>query len=338
MHEIDLSKYKVRTDLALESLEQENINSNNIKKYDDVVVTTIQVDESLSKRLNKKIGTYITIEFDDVTDTNNKKHVEKIFSMYLKKLLKKEKIKDDASCLIIGLGNINSTPDSLGPKVIKNVLVTNHLFMYGEVEEGFRKVFSITPGVTGQTGIETSELIKGIIDKVKPDFVVAIDSLASGSITRVNKTIQITNTGIHPGSGIGNHRKEISFETLNIPVIALGVPTVVDAVTIVSDTIHYMYDYFAYTKTTINKPSTKLSVSTPNYLNKNLHIDDSTKKQLFGMIGSLDEEEIRRLMLEVLTPIGYNLMVTPKEIDFIIDKLSDLISNGINVALHKKIK
>ena len=91
MHEIDLSKYKVRTDLALESLEQENINSNNIKKYDDVVVTTIQVDESLSKKLNKKIGTYITIEFDDVTDTNNKKHVEKIFSMYLKKLLKKQK-------------------------------------------------------------------------------------------------------------------------------------------------------------------------------------------------------------------------------------------------------
>ena len=318
-HEINLSNYKIRTDLAIESLEQESINVDNVKKYDDVSVTYVNVDQNLSKKLNKKIGTYITIEFDDVTDYNNRKKVEKIFSKNLKSLLKKEKINENASCLVIGLGNNKSTPDSLGPKSINDILVTNHLFLYGEVEEGFRKVFAISPGVTGQTGIETSDLIKGIIDVIKPDFVIAIDALASSSITRVNKTIQITNTGIHPGSGIGNKRKEISKETIGLPVIALGVPTVVDAVTIVSDTIHYMYEHVTYTKMNMDKPSTKLAIGTPNLLEKDIQVSDSDKKNIFGAVGNLNENETKQLIEEVLTPIGYNLMVTPKEVDFVIE-------------------
>ncbi|MBQ9181312.1 MAG: GPR endopeptidase [Bacilli bacterium] len=337
-HEINLSNYKIRTDLAIESLEQESINVDNVKKYDDVSVTYVNVDQNLSKKLNKKIGTYITIEFDDVTDYNNRKKVEKIFSKNLKSLLKKEKINENASCLVIGLGNNKSTPDSLGPKSINDILVTNHLFLYGEVEEGFRKVFAISPGVTGQTGIETSDLIKGIIDVIKPDFVIAIDALASSSITRVNKTIQITNTGIHPGSGIGNKRKEISKETIGLPVIALGVPTVVDAVTIVSDTIHYMYEHVTYTKMNMDKPSTKLAIGTPNLLEKDIQVSDSDKKNIFGAVGNLNENETKQLIEEVLTPIGYNLMVTPKEVDFVIECLSSLIAGGINLALHKKIK
>ena len=337
-HEINLSNYKIRTDLAIESLEQESINVDNVKKYDDVSVTYVNVDQNLSKKLNKKIGTYITIEFDDVTDYNNRKKVEKIFSKNLKSLLKKEKINENASCLVIGLGNNKSTPDSLGPKSINDILVTNHLFLYGEVEEGFRKVFAISPGVTGQTGIETSDLIKGIIDVIKPDFVIAIDALASSSITRVNKTIQITNTGIHPGSGIGNKRKEISKETIGLPVIALGVPTVVDAVTIVSDTIHYMYEHVTYTKMNMDKPSTKLAIGTPNLLEKDIQVSDSDKKNIFGAVGNLNEIETKQLIEEVLTPIGYNLMVTPKEVDFVIECLSSLIAGGINLALHKKIK
>lgn len=337
-HEINLSNYKIRTDLAIESLEQESINVDNVKKYDDVSVTYVNVDQNLSKKLNKKIGTYITIEFDDVTDYNNRKKVEKIFSKNLKSLLKKEKINENASCLVIGLGNNKSTPDSLGPKSINDILVTNHLFLYGEVEEGFRKVFAISPGVTGQTGIETSDLIKGIIDVIKPDFVIAIDALASSSITRVNKTIQITNTGIHPGSGIGNKRKEISKETIGLPVVALGVPTVVDAVTIVSDTIHYMYEHVTYTKMNMDKPSTKLAIGTPNLLEKDIQVSDSDKKNIFGAVGNLNEIETKQLIEEVLTPIGYNLMVTPKEVDFVIECLSSLIAGGINLALHKKIK
>ena len=196
---------------------------------------------------------------------------------------------------------------------------------------------AINPGVMGTTGIETSDIIASIIDKIKPDFVIVIDALASQSIERVNKTIQMTDTGIHPGSGVGNSRKEISKEVLGIPVIAIGVPTTVDAVTIVSDTINYMYKHFSYTKENINNPSNKLMISSPNYLKKNIRINKKDKSKLLGMIGNLDEQETRQLIYEVLSPVGYNLMVTPKEIDFLIDKLSYIIGEGINKSLHKNI-
>ena len=216
-------------------------------------------------------------------------------------------------------------------------MVTNHLFLYGDVEKGFRKVSAISPGVMGQTGIETSDLIKGIISSIDTDFVIVVDALASQSIERVNKTIQMTDTGIHPGSGIGNKRKEISSDTLKKPVIAIGVPTVVDAVTIVSDTINYMYKHYSYTKDNINKPSNRLITGGVNYLKKDVSVDNNLKQELFGVIGNLNDDEVKQLIFEVLSPIGYNLMVTPKEIDFEIEKLSDIIGNGINRALHNKV-
>ena len=144
---------------------------------------------------------------------------------------------------IIGLGNINSTPDALGPKTIDNLVITRHLHLLNLLEEGFRVVSSITPGVMANTGMETSEVISEIIKLIKPKFVIVIDSLASSSINRLNKTIQITDTGIHPGSGIGNNRKEISEKLFNIPIIAIGIPTVVDSSVLVNDTINYFYEY-----------------------------------------------------------------------------------------------
>ena len=152
----------------------------------------------------------------------------------------------------------------------------------------------------------------------------------------INKTIQITDTGIHPGSGIGNKRKEISKDTLGIPVIAVGIPTVVDAASIVSDTIKYMYKNFAYTKANYDNPAEKLKFQT-NYLKKNIDILEADKKNLFGLVGNLTDEEVKTFIYEILNPIGYNLMVTPKEEDFIVEKLSLLIGEGINKALHKKV-
>ena len=178
---------------------------------------------------------------------------------------------------------------------------------------------------------------KRIVDTSNPSFLIVIDALASSSVERVNKTIQITNTGIHPGSGVGNSRKEISFETIHKPVVAIGVPTVVDAVTIVSDTINYMYKHFSYTKKYIKNPASRLAIGSSNYLKKGIEIDNNDKENLFGLVGKLDDESIRLLIAEVLSPIGYNLMVTPKEVDFIIEKLSSIISSGINHALHKNI-
>ncbi len=339
MHEIDLSKYQLRTDLAIDIVEKNKFEGikTNIENYGNIKVTNVYVEDIGSKKIGKKTGNYITIEFKDLTDYNNAEKIKEVFSNKLRELLKKLSISEDSSCLIIGLGNDKSTPDALGPLTINNILVTNHLFMYANVEKGFRKVSAISPGVMGQTGIETSDIINSIIKSIDVDFIIVVDSLASKSVERVNKTIQMTDTGIHPGSGIGNKRKEISKQTIGIEVISIGVPTVVDAVTIVSDTINYMYKHFSYTKENINKPSNKLVGGGINYLKKDVKVDEKLKNELFGVIGKLDDNEIRQLIFEVLTPIGYNLMVTPKEVDFEIEKLSNIIGNGINRALHKNV-
>ena len=333
-HEIDLSKYQIRTDLAIESIEGiDGIITDEIVK-ENVKITRVIIDEKASRIIEKKSGNYITIEFDDITDSVNYDNVKKVFSDELNKLLNMLNISFYDSCLIVGLGNSKSTPDSLGPLVVSNILVTNHLYKLGELSPEYRRVSVLIPGVMGQTGLETSDVILSVVKQFKPSFIIAIDALASQSIERVNKTIQMTDTGIHPGSGIGNSRKEINYQTLGIPCIAIGVPTVVDAITIVSDTINYMHKHYSYSKQNINNPSNKLMIGIPNYLKENVKVNKKDKETLLGIVGTLKEEEIRQLLFEVLTPIGYNMMVTPKEVDFLIEKLSSLIGNGINETLH----
>lgn len=333
-HSVDLSKYQLRTDLAIESIKNiKNISEEKIEE--NIKITKVIVDEKISKIISKKEGNYITIEFDDVTDSENYSKVKKVFIRELNELLNKLKLSKSKSCLIIGLGNSKSTPDSLGPLTISNIIVTNHLYELKELSDEYRRVSVLIPGVMGQTGLETSDVIASIVNKFKPNFLVVIDALASQSIERVNKTIQITDTGIHPGSGIGNSRKEISYETLNIPCIAIGVPTVVDAITIVSDTIKYMHKHYTYSKLNINNPSRKLMVNQPNYLKEKIELNKKDKETLLGIVGTLEESEIKQLLFEVLSPIGYNMMVTPKEVDFLIEKLSNLIGEGLNETLHK---
>ena len=242
------------------------------------------------------------------------------------------------SCLVVGLGNVKSTPDSLGPKVIDNILVTRYLFTEGiSVDSGFSNVSAISPGVSGSTGIESLDIILGIIEKIKPDFLIVIDALASSSIDRINKTIQMTDTGIHPGSGVGNKRSEISFDTVGIPVIAIGIPTVIDGVTIVNDTINYMIKKFSYSKSTIDSASEKLAINR-NYLNHEENLSYEEKKNLLGVLGTLNEDDKKKLIFEVLSPINYNLMVTVKEIDFVLEKLVEVLSNSINKVLHPNYK
>lgn len=335
-HEIDLKKYQIRTDLAIETIE----NNNDLKgvkqdiySINDIKVTNVKLEND--NNLYKKAGNYITIEFNDITDSDNRKNVEKVLKSEIKKILNIMNIKNTDSCLIIGLGNDKSTPDSLGPLTINNILVTNHLYLLHQLDSSFRRVSAINPGVTGQTGIETCDIILSIVNSIKPDFIITIDALASQSIDRVNKTIQMTDTGIHPGSGIGNKRKEISIDTIGIPVLSIGVPTVVDASVIVSDTINYMYKHYAFNKKYINNPKSKLTFNNVNYLNKKIDISKEDKTNLLGMIGMLNDNEVKELIYEVLTPIGYNLMVTPKEVDFVMEKLSLVISNSLNNSLHK---
>ncbi len=338
-HSIDLKNYSVRTDIIIDTIDtsKENIGiMHKTSKYGDIVVDDVIIDEKGEAISNKSKGIYKTITFKDVTDKDNFKKVESVFIDCFKDLMKRLQIKDDATCLIIGLGNEKSTPDSLGPKVVDNILVTKYLFDLGEVEEGYRNTSSFKPSVTGVTGIETKKLIEGIVNVTKPDFLIIIDALASSSIDRVNKTIQMTDAGILPGSGVGNSREGINKDTFSIPVIAIGVPTIVDAVTIVSDTFKYMLKQFSYKLDNLDNNKLKfVDEMHQNYLETKDELTSEEKEKLLGIVGSLDEYSMKKLLLEVLSPIDYNLMVTPKEIDFVIDKISLLIGNTINKVLHK---
>ncbi|MBE6139098.1 MAG: GPR endopeptidase [Firmicutes bacterium] len=330
--EIDLSKFQIRTDLAIDYVEEKSKLKGVKHKteiIDNIKVTNVEL-ESINA-LNKKKGKYITLEFEDVTDYNNREKVTSTLTTVLKNILKLDK---GSFGLVVGLGNDKSTPDSLGPLVVNNIIVTNHLYILNELSDGYKRLAAINPGVMGETGIETSDIIESVVKKIKPSYLIVIDSLASKSIERLNKTIQITDTGIHPGSGIGNKRKEISYETLGIPVIAIGVPTVVDATVIVSDTINFIYKNYAFNKEYMNNPKSKLTFNNVNYLKKELKENKKDKQELLGLVGTLDEQELQMLLYEVLNPIGYNLMVTPKEIDFVIQMLSNVISNSINNSIH----
>lgn len=335
-NEIDLNKYQIRTDLIVELISdnKEKINTK-MRNYNDITVEEVNIDENTSKLFNKKIGKYVTISFNDATDSNNIKEIGKVFAKELELMMKDLHIIKNSSCLIVGLGNIKSTPDSLGPKVVENVIVTRHLFTLNEnVSSNFMNTSIFIPGVMGSTGLETSDVILGVVEKTKPDFLIVIDALRASSISRINKTIQLTDTGVSPGSGIGNNRKEISKDTINCPVIGIGVPTVVDSVVLVSDTINYLFKKFNYNLNNIDNLADKFKPSI-NYLkNNDQELSEENKRNLLGIIGNLTEEEIKSLISEVLTPIGYNMMVTPKEVDFVIEKLATIISRGINTSLH----
>ena len=247
------------TDLILE---QNSIKNNTIFKYKNINITRTSYYKS----------NYSTIYFEDISDIINFKTIEEVLIKELNDYLN---LNDNDIFLIIGLGNPNSTPDSLGPKTIDNILATSHLFSLGEVEKGYTNVSKFNPSVIGNTGIDSYELIKSIIKTIKPTKVVIIDALKANNISRLAKTIQITNNGINPGSGINNDRGELSKKTLGIDVIVIGIPTVVDIKTIIKDTI-----------------------------NKNINLKD-------------------------------NLIVTPTNIDYLIEKLSLLLSNSLNKSLHK---
>lgn len=335
MHDINLSNFSLRTDLAIDEYKGENIwkyNKKNINK--DIYVDEINIDKEDNK-FNKKKGLYKTINFKDITDKDNFKLVLDTFITEFKDMLRINNIKDTDTVLIIGLGNIESTPDSLGPKTLKNILVTRHLFTLGEVEEGYRSVAILEPGVTGTTGIETKDTIQSIVDTIKPDFVIVIDALATSSIDRLNKTIQITNSGITPGSGVNNSRISISKEILNIPVIVIGIPTIIDSSVIVTNTIKYMMKKFSYDKDNINNKKDKLKYKI-DYKEYEKELSKKEKEYLLGIVGNLNEQELMNLVVEVLNPIEYNYMVTPKEIDFLIEKMSLLLGKGLNSSLNEK--
>ncbi|WP_066196596.1 MULTISPECIES: GPR endopeptidase [Gracilibacillus] len=311
----------------------------------NIQVTEVEVDEEGAEQIGKSPGSYRTIYSEAIKkqDTVSQEETATVVAKQLLELMEKNQINKEATGLIVGLGNRHVTPDALGPLALEKILVTNHLFEHEPqyVEDGYRRVAIMSPGVLGVTGIETSDIITGVMEKYQPDFVVAIDALASRSIERVNATIQLSDAGIHPGSGVGNKRKELSKASLGVPVFAIGVPTVVDAVTITSDAIDYVLKHIVKEWKEKDKPSKSLTpagLSFGDYSLSDMELPSAEEREkIFGMIGALNEQEKRALMQEVLTPLGQNLMVTPKEIDGYIQDMSHLLAAAINAAMHEKV-
>lgn len=312
----------IRTDLAIEAREfyskQENkrdipgveVDVDNKENY---TVTRVKVVEEVgAKIIGKPKGNYITIEVPKLRE-NDKDLQDEAGKVLAQEIARIVNLNDQSVIMVVGLGNWNVTPDALGPRVVEHLLVTRHIKEYipDQIDEGVRSVCAVAPGVLGITGIETSEIIRGIVDRVKPDLVIAIDALASRKMNRISTTIQLADTGINPGSGVGNDRKELSRESMGVPVVAIGVPTVVDAATMASDTIDMVVDSL---------------------------IDESPKSgEFYNMLKDMDKTEKYKLINEVVSPYIGNLMVTPKEIDRLIDDIAVVIANGLNIALHPSI-
>lgn len=311
--------FNFRTDLALERRdlyrkankienEIEGIETEEEEINDKIRTSRVKViNEKGAEAIGKPIGNYITIDIKNlkIATTEDIQSFSEVLTKELKTLIQKHaNNKDDI--LVVGLGNIYVTPDSLGPKVINEIDVTRHILEYmpEAIPENTRPVSAISPGVLGTTGIETLEIIKGIVENIHPKLLIVIDALASRSIERISSTIQLADTGITPGAGVGNTRKDLSKDTLGIPVIALGIPTVVEAATIAADSL----DLF------IQK------------------IQEEAKSNEF--LNKLQEEDKYELIKEVLAPEDYNFIVTPKEIDDLIENMKDVVARGINFAVQ----
>lgn len=312
-----IEKYSIRTDLALE--QKERFEADNVEipgvvleeNYDEereIRVTTVKITtENGARIMGKPVGNYITLEAPRlaVPDDDYHKEIAEEVERFLCQLLPKEK--KDCSILVAGLGNRQVTPDALGPYVADNLNITRHIVKeYGKYAMGKERadlLSAIVPGVMGQTGMETVEIIRGVVKETKPDLVIAVDALAARNSRRLNRTIQLSDTGINPGSGVGNHRNAITKETVGVPVIAIGVPTVVDAATIVSDAMENLIQAME---------------------------TSDTLKGVGVVLQGYSAAEKYELVKELITPHLNGMFVTPKDADETVKRISYTISEALN--------
>lgn len=316
--------YHVYTDLALEahSLAIERTGGEvqgvkvNEEQLENAKITRIEVmNEQGAQAIGKPVGIYITIESEGLKGQNRVVHdqLSEIFAKQLASLIDFDRIRPhpnlEPTIFVVGLGNWNATPDALGPQVLNNLMVTRHLYQEAppELRKGLRPVCALSPGVLGLTGVQTAEIIRGVAQMIKPDLIIAIDALAAQNSHRLANTIQLSNTGIAPGSGIGKNRMAINPETMNLPVIAIGVPTVVHAITIVNDAMEQIL---------------KGDIFSPTEKERLRHIEPEDKKRMIG---------------NILGPYMGSLIVSPKGVDELILDVGRIIAGGINVAVHPDI-
>ena len=304
--------FNIRTDLAVEERErftERNIEITGVKlteqmdSEDRVKITRVEVlNDSGAKAMGRPIGSYVTIEAKDMDASLD---ISSVLSRELEKMLidRQEKPLDKMSVLVVGLGNRDVTPDSLAPSVISRLDVSRHIYMLKEDNEKSYGVSAVIPGVMAQSGMESAEMVSGIVKQIEPDVVIGIDALAARNTRRLNTTIQLADTGIHPGSGVGNHRQGLNEETLGVPVIAIGIPTVVDAATIVSDAMDALIGVLS-------------SADGGESISESLKI--------------FSDKEKYQLIKELLEPQIGAMFVTPKDIDEDIEIMANIVADGIN--------
>lgn len=324
-----VEKYKIRTDLAME--QKERFESDHVEvsgvvleeEYDEekeIKITTVRIEtENGAKAMGKPVGTYLTLEAPNMAaaDEGYHREISETLAGFLEKYMKdtEENQEKGYSVLVVGLGNREVTPDALGPYVVDQLNVTRHIVQeygrYAVGKGGSRIVSAIVPGVMAQTGMESAEIIRGIVNETTPDLIMVIDALAARSTKRLNRTIQISDAGIYPGAGVGNHRSEITKDTMGIPVIAIGVPTVVDAATIVNDTMENFI--------------TALETS-------------ETLKGVGVVLQGYNSAEKYELVKELIAPHLNGMFVTPKDIDDTVRRISYTISEAMNMLFAEKEK
>ena len=324
-----VEKYKIRTDLAME--QKERFESDHVEvsgvvleeEYDEekeIKITTVRIEtENGAKAMGKPVGTYLTLEAPNMAaaDEGYHREISETLAGFLEKYMKdtEENQEKGYSVLVVGLGNREVTPDALGPYVVDQLNVTRHIVQeygrYAVGKGGSRIVSAIVPAVMAQTGMESAEIIRGIVNETTPDLIMVIDALAARSTKRLNRTIQISDAGIYPGAGVGNHRSEITKDTMGIPVIAIGVPTVVNAATIVNDTMENFI--------------TALETS-------------ETLKGVGVVLQGYNSAEKYELVKELIAPHLNGMFVTPKDIDDTVRRISYTISEAMNMLFAGKEK
>ncbi|HJA11637.1 MAG TPA: GPR endopeptidase [Candidatus Mediterraneibacter merdipullorum] len=323
-----MRNYSVRTDLALE--EKERFESDDVEiqgvvleeEYDEeqeLRVTRVEIrTENGAKAMGKPVGTYLTLETPELAVPDGDRHIEiaRRLSGYLRELIRRNtgRREQDLSVLVVGLGNRAVTPDALGPYVADHLSVTRHIVKeYGKYAMGadhVNMVSAIVPGVTGQTGMESTEIVRGIVEETHPDVIIAVDALAARNSRRLHRTVQIADTGIHPGSGVGNNRSGLTEKSLGVPVIGIGVPTVVDAATIVNDTMENFI--------------TALESS-------------ETLKSVGEVLRSYNAGEKYEFVKELIAPHLNGMFVTPKDVDEMIHQISHTIAESLNMLFAGSI-
>ncbi len=308
----------IRTDLAIEMHEMlaeaaEELSGVTMRteKKGGINISRVKIETLKAQRqMGKPIGNYITVEFPDINIAEGEDY-ESLCRVVAKEIGSLLNLKKKSNILVVGLGNQAITPDALGPMVVSRLMVTRHLLTYipDQIDEGIRPVCAISPGVLGTTGMETGEVVRGVVDKIRPEAVIVIDALAARSIDRISTTIQICDTGISPGAGVGNQRKALDKSSLGVPVIAVGVPTVVDAATITADTLQMAAE------TELAKEDSKL----------------------YEALSDLSRDEQYAMLRQALPDTLGGFMVTPKEVDLLLDRVSKVVANSINFALHQNL-